>query len=1451
MSGVSRWGYVMRGLIRGGWVVFLAVCGAFCLSDVAADGPLPGQATDETPAVATEWRSLFDGETLAGFDFDPRYWSVRDGRIVGEIPAGQTLDHNTWLVYQERPFGDFELRFQFKLSGLPAANSGVQFRSQVESIRQVNGYQADLDMGATWLGRIYDEHGRALLVERGTRVAIDTAGQRRVQTLAPAKEYAVLFREREWNDYRIVAIGPRVAVWINGTFFCELWHEEEGEADRSGRLAWQLHSGPETLLQLRALQVQELSAEDSRLGAWLAPTTATAAEAAEAVTVGGDVPRGLDERPLNLGFEAGTLADWTATGDAFRGQPVARDGISQRWPEQKSGKVGEYFVAGYEVVGDKGVGTLTSAPFVATQPFVSFLVGGGRAPATRVELQQLKAEGQWETFFTAGGREREAMDRAVVDLQTRQGQTLRVQLVDESRGGWGHLNFDDFRLHAERPVVESASAVWRSTANPLLQHLVPNPVKASTLDPAADATLQSMFVPTGFSVQTVVAEPRVHQPMAFTFDGRGRLWVVEGHCYPEKRPNGQGIDRILVFANEDGDGSFESRTVFYEGLNLVSALEVGHGGVWVGAAPELLFIPDADGDLVPDGPPQVLLDGFGYADTHETLNNFCWGPDGWLYGNQGVFNQSRIGAPGCPAEERRYLAAGVFRYHPVRHVFEVFAHGGSNQWGLDFDQHGQLFMTHCRSYWGGGPTTHVLPGGHYWNQVNSGYADFVSPQGLDIQPGLKHYLMASARYGHGEGGAGKAGSRQVYGGHSHVGTMLYLGDNWPAEYQNRLFTHNLHGHQINQQINLREHGGYDTVHAGYDVFFCSDPQYIGVDLKYGPEGAVYISDWYDPRHCHNPNVEQWDRGNGRIYRLQYDATYRPVTVDFPGAAEDALLAALRHANEWHVRMAMQELGRRARRDTLSSATREAVLARWSSESEARQRLRYLWCLAQMGELTSQRLVGAWSDPDEYVRGWAVRLAVDESPEREVGKVALPSNLWQPLWQMAQVEKSLLVKRELASASDRLVPEQSWQLIRVLAGQAENAVDGPLVSLLWFAVAGGMQSDVAAGLRLGDETVLPVLRDSIEWYAAKRSELGRERLITRLGLSPPEERYRSLRLLQHAVQGLRGVSLPDTWRLVAEDLYQSADAKTREAAAAIGAVFRDPILFAQHWRTVELETSGPAVVAALQVLQQDSATDKLDLLLKLLERPELVRATLPLLRRYESPAAAATLLTHMPQWEEGSATAAMELLTSRTTWALALLDAVDEGRVDAGVVTAYHVRQMVGLGDSGLTQRLETSWGQAGQTSAERAEQIHRLVQLYEGAPLWAYDGGAGKQHFERLCVNCHQASAAGANLGPLLAGSGSKGIAYLVENIVDPDAVVGRDFQARLILTTEGRVVTGLVIDESPSAITIRTATDAETIAKEEIEEIRISEQSFMPAGLLDSLEERETIELFKYLLDL
>jgi len=175
--------------------------------------------------------------------------------------------------------------------------------------------------------------------------------------------------------------------------------------------------------------------------------------------------------------------------------------------------------------------------------------------------------------------------------------------------------------------------------------------------------VKKFTAPEGFSVDLIAAEPDIVQPIAFCWDARGRIWVVEAKTYPTRRGKPPaddtakptdaqladifgGEDRILIFGDEDGDGKFEMRKVFAEKLNLVSGIELGFGGVYVGAAPYLMHIPDKDGDDKPDGPPEILLDGWGYQDTHETLNSFIWGPDGWLYGCHGVFTHSNVGAPG-------------------------------------------------------------------------------------------------------------------------------------------------------------------------------------------------------------------------------------------------------------------------------------------------------------------------------------------------------------------------------------------------------------------------------------------------------------------------------------------------------------------------------------------------------------------------------------------------------------------------------------------------------------------------------------------------------------------------------------------------------------------------------------------------------------------------------------
>ena len=208
---------------------------------------------------------IFDGKSLKGWKGEAGRWRIAEGAIVGEIPPGQNLNHNTWLVWDDGELADFELRLEFRLMGKPRANSGIQFRCQVENVNRVSGYQADLDMGATWLGRIYDEHGRALLVERGARVLITADGERAVEQFGAPNQYASLFRENDWNECRIRACAEHMTVEINGTVVSELVDRQKGERALSGHLAFQLHSGSETKIAFRDILYRKLKPGEHRV----------------------------------------------------------------------------------------------------------------------------------------------------------------------------------------------------------------------------------------------------------------------------------------------------------------------------------------------------------------------------------------------------------------------------------------------------------------------------------------------------------------------------------------------------------------------------------------------------------------------------------------------------------------------------------------------------------------------------------------------------------------------------------------------------------------------------------------------------------------------------------------------------------------------------------------------------------------------------------------------------------------------------------------------------------------------------------------------------------------------------------------------------------------------------------------------------------------------------------
>ncbi len=1385
-----------------------------CLLALAA--VLPAHAA-EPPA-----QRLFDGSTLGGWQGNGALWRVEDGAITGEIATGTALDHNEWLFW-DGEVADFELTLEWRISGGPSANSGIQIRCQRRPDGTADGLQADLDDGTTWLGRLYDEHGRALLMERGTHVAISPDGRRWTDEFAPAASFAGVAKKDAWNTYRIRATGPRVALWINGVFFGSLVDHDAKAAEWAGRLAFQLHSGP------GPAKVQFRNVRLTPLGRTAGPVGAAAEEKGEALP--SFKATDATGRVLNFDFEAGTLADWTAEGDAWAGQPVKGDTVTERKPGEASRHAGEWWIGTYEPRrSDAGTGTLTSAPFVVNHPWASFLVGaGGDVSTARVEI----LDDGGKVFHTATGKAVEDMHREVVDLRPLAGKTARLRLIDQGTRGWDHINFDDFLLHDEPPPLETA-ATGRGRQSPVLWHLQPNPAGPSTVkNEDAQKAVASMRVVQGFRADLVAAEPDVVQPIAFAIDERGRLWVLEGLSYPNKQPDGMGRDRIVILEDADGDGAFETRKIFAEGINLASGLEVGFGGVFVGAAPELLFYADKDHDDRADGPPEVLLDGWGFQDTHETLNSFTWGPDGWLYGNQGVFTNSRVGKPGTPDDQRVAVRAAVWRWHPVRRVFEVFSHGGSNQWGLDYTATGDFFMTHCRSFFGGGGTTYAIRNGHFWNQANGNYAPFIAAEAPDFAPELKNYLPASAKYDSGEGGAGKPGTTAVYGGHSHVGTLIYQGDNWPPLYRGHLFTHNLHGHQMNHQTLERDGAGWEAMHGGWDMLWVPDARYIAVDLQTGPDGAVYSIDWCDQQHCHTPIEEKWDRSNGRVHRLAWVDTWKPAKVDLSRASDAELVALQTHVNDWFGRTARRLLQERAAAG-LTTAETIAAVKRLTLSDDAALVLRGLWTLHQMGALDDATLTVAAAHADEHVRAWAVHLGTEDADALRLPVDRLVAS--------AERDPSPVVRLALASALPALPADARWAVAEPLAAHESTARDRFLPKLVWSGLATVAASNPARAVALADRTPLGELATSLRWQAAQ-SPAGREALFSHVPAP------KTLRLAAHALRAEAALPAPKGWPEAEKALTASADAAVRTDVEQLAAVFGDGAVLARLRGVLADRTRPlPERKSAFAVLRRTRDEGALPVFAVLLSDAAFRAAAIPELARSDDAGVARQLVTLLPNLPPSEQTAALATLTSRPSHASVLVAALEDGSLPKSALSTLHVRQIRTLGDAALNDRLTKVWGSFNDSSEAARATMAKLRKVYAEAPLWAYETAAGKAVFDRACATCHTMGASERKLGPDLAGSWRNGVDYFLENIVDPNAVVGDDFQLVILTKKDGSVVSGSISAESDTAVTIRSLTDTVTVPKADIATRQKLPQSLMPPGLLETMPERDAIALLKYL---
>jgi putative membrane-bound dehydrogenase-like protein len=757
-----------------------------------------------------------------------------------------------------------------------------------------------------------------------------------------------------------------------------------------------------------------------------------------------------DGQPLNLNFETGSLDNWTAEGDAFANPLIQSD------PSPLHGEEGPIFFEGENFLSSGGLknyqltGTLTSDRFKVTAPFAAFRVSGGALVDTRVEVVLAETD---EVVFSSTGQGRATLQPVVADLTPFLGKEIFIKIVDNETGisqipyieddKWAHINFDDFRFYTSRP----------NFPNELSKDDI---IVLPPLDPVLNAGLTglqaaaAMTPPAGFKVTLAASEPEIIRPISFTIDARNRLWVVEGHTYPIPAPEGEGKDRILIFEDTNGDGSLDSRKVFMEGLNLVSGIEVGMGGVWLGAAPYLLFIPiDYNTDL-PAGPVRKLLDGLGTDDTHEVLNNLRWGPDGWLYGTHGVFTHSNVGKPGAPDSERIKINAGVWRYHPTRHEFEVFAEGTSNPWGIDFNSHGHPFITVCvipHLY-------HVVQGARYQRQAGEHFNPYTFD---DIKTIGDHVHWLGDRGPH----AGNFRSAAAGGGHAHAGAMIYLGgDNWPAEYHDAIFMNNINGARLNIDELEASGSGYIGKHHP-DFMAMNDSWSQWLNFKYDASGSVFAIDWYDKNQCHSPNPDVHDKSLGRIFKISHDKDVF-VRENLYEATDLELANFQTHKNEWYARqsrMILQERGGNRK----AQKVLKAILA---SDPEITHQLRALWTLHGIGAMSEKELHILLDHPNEYIRSWAIQLLAEDK--------TVSGETLDKFTEMAKADASPVVRLYLVSGMLRLQPEMRWDVLAALSRRAEDAEDHNLPLMLWYALEPLTDLDARRASSLVQDSKIPIL-----------------------------------------------------------------------------------------------------------------------------------------------------------------------------------------------------------------------------------------------------------------------------------------------------------------------------------------------------------------------------------------
>ncbi len=940
-----------------------------------------------------------------------------------------------------------------------------------------------------------------------------------------------------------------------------------------------------------------------------------------------------------------------------------------------------------------------------------------------------------------------------------------------------------------------------------------------------EKAVEGMTLQDGFQANVFAAEPMVTQPMAFCWDAKGRMWIAENRDY-ETRQSGfsnDGNSRIVILEDTDHDGAADNRKVFLEGIPFPSAIAVGMGGLWLGAPPNLLFVPDRDNDDRADMEDiQVRLTGWGIRDRHETLNSFLWGPDGWLYGLQGFATPSKVGKPkglgklykhkepfpenipfdGQPID----INGGVWRYHPMKDRFEVVAHGFSNPWGIDYDAKGQLFITACviPHLW------HVIPGGIYHRQGGSHF-----------NPNVYSDIRTIADHSHQS---------------AHGGARVYQSDAFPDKYKGRIFMANIHEHAVLTDI-LEPKGSGFVGHHGDDFALANNAQWIGFSMEVGPEGAIYVLDWHDADIC---GKEVLNKETGRVFRI---SAKKSAGLDFEGRfadlskLNDLSLAKLQTVESvWHSNHARTILQHRATSRPVDAVAIASLQSQFKNNSSVDLRLRAMWTLHVIGQLPEQMLQASLRDTNEHIRAWAIQLLCED---RQVAPASMDQFV-----SMSARDASPVVRLYLAAAIQRLDGEATWKILEGLVQHAEDSEDHNLPKLIWFGLEPLMMKDESRALALAESSQIPL----ISRHIARRLGVAErfDALLAKIGSAKGVSRLNMLLGLRDAIEGRYDMKSPAAWSHIYASL-RTEGGETAQVALQLSQQFGDSVAADGMLQT--LRDASATVNDRLQALQGLAGRKRAELkpqLILLLSDDQLRRDAIRAMGAFDDKAFAQELLKRYKTFSDDDKLEVVNVLSSRSGYGAALTDALRRGDLPKRDIPAYVARLLRRV----VGNSFVDVWGPIDELGADKEANFAKYRELLKETAIEKANVSNGRALYTRACATCHKMYGVGGEVGPDITGANRSNLEYLLSNIITPSAIIQDAYKMHMILTNDGRVFSGIPAEENDRQLTLRVADRPEpvTILKSEIESREISAISMMPEGSLANLKDREVLDLFVYL---